>query len=299
MSRKESAVLFEAFGNLPDMSDASIADRRAFLDTAFQRFSAPDGVRVEPLQLGGRPAEKMVGSDVGADTGPVMLYLHGGGYVLGSLASHRHLCGFLAAGMAGTVYALDYRLAPEHVYPAAVDDAIAAYEALLMMHPDRPLIIAGDSAGGGLSFATAIRARDGGLRQPDCLVTFSPWVTMSSDADAFTRLAGADPLLSKSEIDWFAAQYLGDTCPTDAGASPLLADLTGLPPVLLQATDQECFLDDVVNMHKKLSAAGVTAELSVTPALYHVWHLHWPMLGEARAALDEATEFVACHCRKQ
>lgn len=295
MSRAESAVLFEAFANLPDMSGASIADRRAFLDMAFQRFSAPDGVVVETLQLAGRPAEK----SMGADTGPVMLYLHGGGYVIGSLESHRHLCGYLAAGMEGVVYALDYRLAPEHPYPAALDDAVAAYEALLAMHPDRPIVIAGDSAGGGLTFATAIRIRDAGLRQPDCLVTFSPWVTMSADADAYTRLAGADPLLSKSEIEWFAGHYLNGNDPTDAGASPLLANHASLPPVLLQVTDNECFLDDVIQMQKSLIAAGVKAELSVTPALYHVWHLHWPMLSEGRAALDEAVEFIGHYCQKR
>ena len=265
---------------------------RGFLDGLGDAFSPPDGLRIEETRLGGRPAERIVARA----EGPVVLYLHGGGYVIGSLKSHRHLAGLLAREIEGTVIALDYRLAPEAPFPAALDDALAAWRDLTGQEKPGRCAIAGDSAGGGLAFATTIAARDAGLPLPGALVGISPWVNLGAENPSYDRLAAVDPLLSRDVCAYFAPRYAGTTQVRDPRISPLFARLEGLPPTLIQIGDREVFFGDACDMHEKLVSAGIDTTLAVWKEMFHVWHLYWPMLEDGRAAIAEIGRFVSRAC---
>ena len=262
--------------------------KREQMDRLSDLFPAPPGVAVSAVTLGGVPGERLVG----AEGGPLVLYFHGGGYVMGSSRSHRHLAARLAADTSGEVYVPDYRLAPEVPCPGALDDALAAYRALSALTPDRPVVRAGDSAGGGLVFAAAVAIRDEGLPAPAALVGISPWVNLGTESESYDRLSTADPMLSRTVCDYFSSRYLDGRSPRDPEASPLFADLRGLPRTLIQVGDRECFFGDAALMHQALIAAGVDTELRVWKAMFHVWHLYWPVLPEGRDALTEVAAFI-------
>ena len=155
-----------------------------------------------------------------------------------------------------------------------------------------PFALAGDSAGGNLVFAAAAALRDRGAPLPAALLALSPWPNLDSGDEAFDLLAPLDPLLSREVADWHATRYLGGAPATDPRASPLFADLSGLPPTLIQAGDREVFFGDVARLHLRLLAAGVDAQLQVWPRMIHVWHLHWPVLEEGSTALADGARFV-------
>jgi acetyl esterase/lipase len=249
-------------------------------------------VAIEAATLGGRPVERLVADPAG----PTVLYLHGGGYVIGSLKSHRHLAGLLAKEARGTVITLDYRLAPEAPFPAALDDARAAWGALAATTAPGRCAIAGDSAGGGLAFATAIAARDAGMPLPGAIVGISPWVNLGTENPSYDRLGAVDPLLSREVVAYFAPRYVPDGDLRDPRVSPLFADLRGLPPTLIQIGDREVFFGDAADMHEHLIAAGVDATLAVWKEMFHVWHLYWPMLSDGRDAIAEIGAYVAARC---
>lgn len=272
----------------PFRLDAGEDELRAGLDRLGKAFAPPDGIGREAVALGGVSAERLT-----AGSGPAVLYLHGGGYAVGSLQSHRHLAGLLAKETGGTVWLLDYRRAPECPFPAAVDDAVAAYRDLVAQLAPRTPAIAGDSAGGGLTFALAVRARDEGLPAPSALVAISPWVNLGTESDSYDLLARFDLLTSRDIAAYFAKRYLANKSAREPLASPLFANLEGLPPTLIQVADRECFLGDVVAMHQRLLAAGVESELSVWKEMFHVWHLYWPMLPEAKSAVAGIARFLA------
>jgi epsilon-lactone hydrolase len=268
---------------------------RIRLDGFAKMFSVPPGVEVATTRLGGIAAEHVVADA----SGPVVLYLHGGGYVTGSPSSHRHVAALIAKEASAQAYTLDYSLAPEAPFPAALDDVLAAYRALLVKHGDGNIIFAGDSAGGGLIFAAAIAARAQGLPSPAALVGMSPWVNLGTESESFDNLVSVDPTLSREVVAYFSSRYLAGQSPTDPRASPLFADVTGLPPVLIQVGDRECFFGDAVRMHQTLVSAGVDSELSVWKGMFHVWHLYWPILSEGREAIARIAGFIAAHGRVQ
>jgi len=273
-----------------DLSSSEQKLRRR-LDGFASMFSVPAGVDVTSTRLGGVAAEHIV-----ADAnGPVVLYLHGGGYVTGSPASHRHVAALLAKEAAAQVYTLDYSLAPEAPFPAALDDVLAAYRAVLLKHGDAKIMFAGDSAGGGLIFAAAVAAREQGLPLPAALVGMSPWVNLGTESESFDKLVSVDPTLSRAVVDYFVSRYLVGQASTDPRASPLFADLSGLPPVLIQVGDRECFFGDAALMHQTLLSAGVDSEISVWKGMFHVWHLYWPILPEGRDAISRIASFIAAH----
>ncbi|MFC3637912.1 alpha/beta hydrolase [Camelimonas fluminis] len=247
---------------------------------------------ISPLTraLGGVPAERFH-----AGPGPCVLYLHGGGYVIGSPHSHRHLTSRLAQLLEGEVFSLDYRLAPEAPYPAAVEDALAAWTALSAMG-GRPVAVAGDSAGGGLACALTMALAARGETPPACLALFSPWVSLKTSADSYDRLAALDPMISRATAGFFARLYAPGERHGEPLASPLYGDVTGFPPTLIQAGGREVFLDDIQAFAARLQQNGVV-ELSVQPEMFHVWHLYWPRLAEARAALADAARFIERHHR--
>jgi acetyl esterase/lipase len=225
-----------------------------------------------------------------------MLYLHGGGYVIGSLTTHRGLAGRLSQAAKARVLLIDYRLAPEHPFPAAVEDATAAYRWLLA-HGCTParLAIAGDSAGGGLTVATLVALRDAGQPLPAAGVCLSPWTDLEGLGESVTSKASADPIVQKEMLLRLASCYLGDADPRTPLAAPLYADLRGLPPLLVQVGTAEILLDDALRLAERAKAAGVAVTLEAWDDMIHVWQLFAPLLPEGQQAIARIGEFVQQH----
>jgi acetyl esterase/lipase len=225
-----------------------------------------------------------------------VLYVHGGGYVSCSPATHRPVTAALARLTGRRVLSVDYRLAPEHRYPAALDDVVAAYRWLLASGvPAASVAVAGDSAGGGLALALAARARAEGLPAPACVVAFSPWTDLAGTGASVTANDGRCAMFRPENVAQFAAAYLGGASPHDPGASPLRADPAGFPPTLLQVGSTELLLDDARAMHERLVAAGRESRLEVYPEMMHGWQLLVGLVPEAGAALRGAARFIAAH----
>lgn len=290
MASEKLKALVAQFRKRPmDLADGEPTNRAKY-DRFADLFPAAEGVTITPVSLAGVPAERHVAGD-----GPTVLYLHGGGYTLGSPRSHRHLISRLAADLKGEVYALDYRLAPEAPFPAAVDDSIVAWQALHDAQPQRRIAIMGDSAGGGLSFATALAARDRGLPAPACIVAVSPWVDMTASSTSYEFLDAADPIVCRQDIVWHSGRYLAGADLLTGLASPMFAELKNLPPTLIQVGDHEVLFGDSVRMHQRLIAAGVDTELAVWKEMFHVWHFYWPQLEEGARAIADAAAFIQRH----
>ena len=276
---------------LPPSDSLTTAERRAQYERAEKVFPTPPEVKVERVSAPAAPAEWL--RPPGAVAGRVVLYLHGGGYVIGSPRSHRHLAAAIASAAAASALLLDYRLAPEHPYPAAVDDATAAYRWLLDqgIAPGR-IVIAGDSAGGGLTVATLLALRDARLPRPAGGVCISPWVDLTCGGASYRTKAEADPIVNEAAVGEMARAYLGATAPQTPLASPLFADLRSLPPLLVQVGSDEVLLDDAVQLADRAKAAGVDATLEVWDRMIHVWHWFLPMLDEAQDAVDGIGRFI-------
>lgn len=222
-----------------------------------------------------------------------ILYLHGGGYVAMSPRTHRSLTSRLASGSGARLFALDYRLAPEHRFPAALDDAVAAYRALIAGGtPASRIVVAGDSAGGGLALALLVALRDAGDPLPAACVLFSPWTDLAATGQSIVGNDAADVLMSGLWVALQARFYLGDTPATHPLASPVYADLTGLPPLLIQVSSTEVLLDDARRVAENAKRCGGEATLQVWPDLPHDWQMFAPILPEARAALRDASAFI-------
>jgi acetyl esterase/lipase len=219
--------------------------------------------------------------------------MHGGGYVACSPATHRPITAALARLTGRRVLAIDYRLAPEHRFPAALDDCVAAYRWLLErgIEPDS-IALAGDSAGGGLVLATLVRARDEELRLPASGVCFSPWTDLAATGSSLAGNAGQADALGPESVAAFAALYLGEASPRHPHASPLFADLHGLPPVLIQAGAGEFLLDDARRVHARILAAGGTSTLSIFEDVPHAWQIFDGYIPESRWALQQAAAFI-------
>jgi acetyl esterase/lipase len=222
----------------------------------------------------------------------VVLYFHGGGYVSCSPLTHRPITAALVRRLRCPVFALDYRVAPEHKFPAALDDAVACFRWLVAggVRPEK-IAVAGDSAGGGLALATALRLRSQGHVLPACIVGLSPWVDLTG-ADTY-RNSGSCSMFQPADVTTFAKLYL-QGAPADAPeASPLFGDLRGLPPLLTQASSTELLMDDAVRLHAKAQSCGVASTLSVYPGLPHVWHILIGSVPEARMALEQIADFIS------
>ncbi len=251
----------------------------------------PEDVSVTPAIAGGVPAEWVAASGVATER--VLLYLHGGGYVIGSPATHRGLAASLSVAADCRVLSLDYRLAPENPYPAAVEDACAAYRWLLSegVAPQK-IALAGDSAGGGLTLATLIALRDAGDALPGAAVPISPWTDMQATGESMQTNLKNDPMVEPGGLMGMAKMYLGSADPTQPTAAPLHGDFSGLPPLLIQVGALETLLDDATRVAAKAKAAGVNVTLEVWPEMVHVWHLFAPMLPEGREAINRIGEFL-------
>lgn len=259
----------------------------------------PDDVTVTSVDAGGVPGDWVVAPD--ANPARRLLYFHGGGYVLLSALTHRRLAADISRESGCAVLVLDYRLAPEHPFPAAVDDALAAYRWILDNGPDGAsaatnVFLGGDSAGGGLTFATVINARDNGLRVPDAAFGISSWTDVSNTRPSRETRLGIDPLFTDPALlAGFQTQYMGDQDPKNPLASPLFGDLTGFPPVYLLVADHEVLLDDSLEFAEKARAANVRATVSVEPGGIHFFPQMDPDLPESRAAILEIGAFLRGH----
>ena len=292
MASPELQMVLEMLSANPLLGERPAEEMRAGLEAMAGGFALDPDVRVAPTRAAGMAAEWI--ATPGASADHAILYLHGGGYVVGSLNTHRELASRVGREANARVLTVDYRLAPEHPHPAAVDDAVDAYRWLLAegLAPER-LAIAGDSAGGGLTIATLLALRDRGVPLPSGGVCFSPWVDMEATGESMDTIAN-DPMLSRELILHFARFYLGNGT-VDARtplAAPLHADLRGLPPLLVQASRHEVLRDDAVRIVDKARAAGVACELELTDEVPHVWQIFASILPEGREALARAGAFL-------
>jgi acetyl esterase/lipase len=251
----------------------------------------PRSTRTTRVDAGGVAADWIVTPKSRDDR--FVLFLHGGGYRTGSPATYRHFTWRIASAVGARVLAINYRLAPEHPFPAALDDAMSSYRWLLASGADpRRVAVIGDSAGGGLALALALKLRDEGIPLPAAVVALSPWTDLALTGASLRRNARADPMLSAYDIPRFAEDYLRGADPRHPYASPLYGDLTGLPPTLLHVGSDEILRDDAVRMARRLRRANCRVELEIWPRMPHVWHAMAPFLPEARSAIARIGAFV-------
>ena len=289
MSNPEIDALRAAIAARPKGGD--LAEMRRGIDVRGLANKLAEDVTVESVNAAGVRAEWT--STGNAVANRAILYVHGGGYVIGSLDSHRHAVAEMGRAAAVRVLALDYRLAPEHPFPAPVEDTVAGYRYLLAQgFSPAHIALAGDSAGGGLVVAAMLAIRDAGLPQPACGWAISPWIDMESTGASITGKAGEDPTVQKAGLDFMATTYLGGGDPKNPLASPLHADFTGLAPLLIQVGAAETLLDDAIRLAGLAGAAHVAVTLEVWPEMIHVWHVMHPVLAAGRKAIANGGAFV-------
>ncbi|MCS6926498.1 MAG: alpha/beta hydrolase [Candidatus Binatia bacterium] len=273
---------------LPPGTNVTLAQRRQGMENV--AFKVADDIAVEHVTVAGRAAEWLRAPELQQQH--AILYLHGGGYIMGSPNTHRSLAGEISRAARAAVLLVDYRLAPEHPFPAAVEDGVASYRWLLEQgFAPRALAIAGDSAGGGLTVATLISARDQGLPLPAAAVCISPWSDLTCSNDSYRTRAEADPMVT-SDITTMAQLYLQGTDPKHPYASPNFADLRSLPPLLIHVGRDEVLLDDAIKLHEKARADGVQSTLEIWDDMIHVWHAFHPMLPEGKQAIARVGAFL-------
>jgi acetyl esterase/lipase len=289
MASEQLNKVLELIKSQPRNPNATVGQMRGGMEKVSERVAAD--VKCEPVSAGGIKAEWIVAP--GAADDRVILYLHGGGYVVGSINTHRAMIGRISRAAQARALALDYRLAPEHPFPAAVEDATAAYRWLLAQgYKPGKIAIAGDSAGGGLALATLIALRDAGVPQPAAGVGISAWADLEGTGASVVTRAAKDPMVQKDGLVGMAKMYLGDQNPKNPLAAPLYADYRGIAPLLLQVGDAEILLDDSIRVAERAKAAGVKVELEVWDEMMHVWHIFAKLLPEAQQAIDKIGKYV-------
>lgn len=252
-------------------------------------LKTPSGLRITPATFNGVPAEWV--EREGKNDNRVLLYLHGGGYLACSAVTHRAItCAFAQSGF--RVCAPNYRLAPEHPFPAALDDAVSAYRALLDSMPSQYLFLAGDSAGGGLAVALLVSLRDARLRLPAAVVLFSPWTDLAATGASLKTNDRRCAMFHGWGIAAAGKRYLAGADPRNPLASPLYADLHRLPPLLIHAARNEVLLDDSVRLADRAREARVPVTLKIWPVVHHCWQMMYPRLPEARRSIREAAAFL-------
>ena len=291
MSSEQLAALKATLRERGKPENPTVVEMRARIAEVGERFPAPAEAEVTPVTVAGRPAEWVAAPGSSADR--AVLYLHGGGYVIGSCDTHRNLAYNLSAASKARVLLLDYRLAPESPFPAAVEDAVAAYCWLLDEgYASGRISIGGDSAGGGLTVAVLVALRYRGQPMPAAGLCLSPWVDMEGVGASMTAKANEDPTLNHEVLLWFSERYLAGADARAPLAAPIYADLAGLPPLLVQVGTAEVLLDDSLRLAECARAAGVDVSLDVAHDMMHVWHLFEPVLDEAGEAIARAGAFL-------
>ena len=291
MSQQQLDKLLAIFAKQPTLGALSIKEERANLDEGGARFKVPDDVTLQPVDVNGVPGEFLIAP--GASEDKVVLYLHGGGYVIGSIKSHRYLMQNVSRHSGAKTLGIDYRLAPENPFPAALEDATKAYRWLLAQgYKPENIAIAGDSAGGGLTLAALVNLRNEGDPLPAAGVLISPWADLSGEADSVTSRADSDPMIKPEGLYSLGGQYLNGADPKTLLASPMFAGLNGLPPLCIHVGGREILYDDAITIAKKARHVGVEVELVDEPELFHVWHAFAPMLEEGQQAVEKIGAFL-------
>jgi acetyl esterase/lipase len=292
MPSEALAKLLDTLRSGPSVIGMPLEEFRA-LDDEFTASlpPTPDDVTITPTSMGGVPANWHVVE--GAEPDRVLLYLHGGGYMSGTLVMYRDLANRLTRASSGRVLLLDYRLGPECPFPGAVEDAVAAYRALLAegIAPGR-IAVAGDSAGGGLTAALLVALRDAGDPLPAGGALLSAWTDLTCSAETFVTKAEADPIVPREMVQWMAELYLQGQDARQPLASPLYADLAGLPPLLVQVGTAETLLDDSLLFAERARNAGVEVTLEVWEEMIHVWHIFAADLPEGQEATERVGDWV-------
>ena len=273
--------------------DSDVRGQRRLLAEFASAQPLPPGVTVTAAALGGVPTAEITVD--GIEPRHVVLYFHGGVYVIGDAFQAAGLASQVGRRTGAKVISVDYRLAPEHPYPAAVDDAAAAYEALLHDVGPSDIAFAGESAGGGLAIATLVNARDHGLALPAAAFVMSPYVDLTLAGTTMETKRDVDPLLSRELLEPRVADYASGQDAALALISPVFAELSGLPPLIIQAGSHEVLLDDAIRLAREAATADVEVTLEVTPRVPHVFQAYSAMLDEAAAALDRAGQLLFAH----
>jgi acetyl esterase/lipase len=272
--------------------NATLQQRRTIIEDGARRLPMPPRVAVQKTIVGDFPAEWLRPTSMGEDR--AILYLHGGAYTVGSCNTHRALASRLA--IAGKAPALlpEYRLAPEHPFPAALQDCVAAYGWLIEYGiPPEKIVVVGDSAGGGLAVAMAVSLRHNDVPLPAAIVCMSPWADLGLTGESLRTRANVDPICSLEESRFHASQYVGNADPRAALISPIYADLHGLPPMLIHVGDREILLSDATRLAERAREDGVTGELKIWDGMWHVWHLLAAYVPEGQQAVDEIGAFIS------
>jgi acetyl esterase/lipase len=291
MSQQQLQQIVEMLKARPIAGSPSVAEMRAGFEQMVGLFPLDADVKVEPVQARSVKAEWVTAP--GADAGRAILYLHGGGYVIGSINTHRSLASRISRAAKARVLVIDYRLAPEHPFPAAVDDSVAAYRWMLSsgLKPAR-IGVAGDSAGGGLAVATLVAIKDAKLPLPAAAACLSPWIDLEGLGDSMKTKASVDPMVQKDGLVQMAQAYLAGANPRSPLAAPLYADLSGLPPMLIQVGTAETLLDDSTRLAERARKAGVKVALEPWENMVHVFQVFAPMLDEGQQAIDKIGDFI-------
>jgi epsilon-lactone hydrolase len=282
--------------NAPDLKhDRPIADIRRELDDASKNSKPPEGTQKSFTEINGIGAEWITPPNVTSNG--VLLYLHGGAYIAGSLRSHSNMVAYFANVIGARALLIDYRLAPEHPFPAAMEDAVAAYCSLLEQGiKGEQIIIGGDSAGGGLTLATLVKLRDDKIPLPTAAFCISPWTDLAATGASLKTHDRKDPWLRGESVAPGGKYYCGESyLPTHPLISPLYADLSGLPPVLIHVGDHEILLDDSVRVAEKMRAAGGKVELEVWKGMWHVFHAFADLMPESKSAVQKIGQFARQH----
>ena len=275
-------------------ADTDVNEQRRQLAELTAAQPLPAGVTVTAAALGGVPTAEITID--GTEPRHVVLYFHGGVYVLGDAFQAAGLASQIGRRTRAKVISVDYRLAPEHPYPAAVDDALAAYQALLQAGTaPSDIAFAGESAGGGLAVATLVNARDHGLPLPAAAFAMSPYVDLTLSGTTMDTKAEADPLLSRENLQARIPDYTAGRDAALGLISPIFADLSGLPPLLIQAGPHEVLLDDAIRLARQAATADVQVTLDITPRVPHVFQAFYPLLDEADAALNKAGQVLSAY----
>ncbi|MCI4668789.1 MAG: alpha/beta hydrolase [Bacteroidia bacterium] len=263
---------------------------RRLLDVSAFPFSIPKGVKTEMIQIGEMPAEWYFPPN--ADITKVILFVHGGGYSIGSIQTHRALVARMAEMSNCVALSIEYRLSPEHPFPAALEDVVHAYEWLILHGYDpADIIMAGDSAGGGLIMSTLITLRKLESPQPGGAVLMCPWVDLSFSSQSAEVNQVHDPIVTVEQVKDWGILYAGKYAIDHPMISPLHADLSNLAPIMIQASDSEVLRDDAINLHHKIQQDGGESSLEIFEGLLHVWHLFWKYVPESQEAINKIGMF--------
>ena len=274
--------------------NATLQQRRMALEDAARRLPMPPHVDVQRTTVGNIPAEWL--RPAGTTGNRVVLYLHGGAYTMGSCRTHRALASRIAIASKSPVLQPEYRLAPEYPFPAALQDGMAVYRWLIDygISPHK-MVVAGDSAGGGLTLALTVLLRDKDVPLPAAIACLSPWADLELTGESLTTRAKVDPICSLEESRFHATHYIGKNDPRAPLISPIYADLHGLPPILAQVGDREILLSDAIRLTERARKDGVYAELEVWDGMWHVWHLLARYVPEGQQAVDKIGAFIRKH----